>query len=1240
MKRFLISAAALALPSVLAAQQPDVVRGRVVDDSARAIAGAAVMITRGPDRLTMSDTTDATGSYRVRFEQGTGDYLVYISATGFQSARRRVQRQNTETELVADFTLTRAVAELDAVRVSARRPVRATRTVSPTQPDPGSTEKWSDGIVGAVAPTAAGDLNATAGTMSNVTLTPTGASILGSGSESNLNTLNGMAMASGSIPRAARTETRVTGATFDPTRGGFAGANIDVRLGPGDRNFQRRNAFFTLDPQAWQFADPVGRALGAPSGGFKASFGADGELIRRAMTYNVAVDVARSASEPATLLTASADALRLAGVSPDSVARLLAISSPLGLPVTASGIPSYRARNGVTWLGRLDDTRDTMKIRALTSYLGYTRESALGFGPLAAPSSAGERKERTIGGQLTMGEYVGPGDRILTETRIAASAVRTESEPYQQQPAANVLVRSATGSSSDITSLSLGGGSFVATNDSRWTVEGMNETLWNARGRTHRFKAHLSARADGLEQEGVSNNFGTFSFGSIDDLEANRPSSFSRTLSQQSRSGSVWNTAAALAHFYTHSRFFSVLYGARVEADGFFDSPARNVALEQALGVHTGAAPSRVHISPRAGFTWMYSKSRENGNGTNQTPVGRFYRTSSGVVRGGIGEFRDLLRPGILSDANGTGTSTLSCVGAAVPDVDWESFAANPASIPTQCADGSGALAERAPSITLIDPGYDVPRSWRASLDWSTNVLGSVLMRLGGLASYDLSQPGTVDANFGGTSRFSLDGEGGRPVFVSPSGIDPNSGSVSPSESRISSDFGRVGTRVSDLRGYGGQLTLGISPDVFRYRPAFSLYGSASYTLQWTRRQFRGFDGAGFGDPRVKEWAPAPTDARHVLVLTGGFNSRKAGTLTLFARAQSGLPFTPIVQGDVNGDGRSGDRAFIPDPANVADPAVAAGLRSILESGEEGARECLAAQLGRAASRNGCRGPWTQSLNLQWRPPMPSKWGGRIRPTLYLQNILAGVDQALHGTGSLRGWGSQAVPDPVLLIPKGFDAAQSRFRYDVNPRFGQTRGSRSVGRDPFRIVLDFSINLSTDFDLQTLRRAVEPVRSETGWQRRSADSLAAFYLRQTSSIHKLLIRESDSLFLMRDQLVSLRTADSVFSERVRAIYMPLGQFLAQGSGSAGKAELDSVAKVQKEYWKIFWEQPEIAAAIVNPTQRELIPMFQRILEVPMDDRRNSQWQFGNPVTFSDKQPTPPPASGTGQSVQVRNVPND
>ncbi|HEX7940446.1 MAG TPA: carboxypeptidase-like regulatory domain-containing protein, partial [Gemmatimonadaceae bacterium] len=211
---------------------PDVVRGRVTDDSAHAVVGATVMITRGPDRLTQQATTDSTGAYRSRFEEGTGDYLVYVAVTGFKPVRRRVQRQGEERELVADLTLARDLTVLAAVKVTATRPERASNDVRPSDPEPGSGDKWKEGVEGQMSPSVVGDLNALAGTMPNVTMTPGGASILGSGSESNLTTLNGMGLASGSIPRAARTETRVTGATFDATRGGFAGANIDVRLGP------------------------------------------------------------------------------------------------------------------------------------------------------------------------------------------------------------------------------------------------------------------------------------------------------------------------------------------------------------------------------------------------------------------------------------------------------------------------------------------------------------------------------------------------------------------------------------------------------------------------------------------------------------------------------------------------------------------------------------------------------------------------------------------------------------------------------------------------------------------------------------------------------------------------------------------------------------------------------------------------------------------------------------------------
>ena len=1192
------------------------------------------MITRGPDRLTQDASTDSAGNFKIRFEEGTGDYLVYVSAPGFSSARRRVQRQGDERELVANFTLPRAVvATLESVKITAQKPVRASNPITPTQLETGSSEKWRDGVSGQVPPTIAGDLNAIAGTMSNVTMTGSGPAILGSGSESNLNTLNGMGLAAGAIPRAARTETRVTGATFDPTRGGFSGANVDVRLGPGDRNYQRRNAFLTFDPRYLQFTDATGRSLGATSGGARGSVGADGEIIRGAMTYNVALDLGRSLSEPSTLLNADAQALLNAGVAPDSVARLIALATPLGVPLVASGVPTNRTHNAVTWLGRLDDTRDTLSTRALTSYAGFTRDGALGFGPLTAPSAASERRERTLGAQLTLGSYVGPGRRTLNETRIALSAVRTDVSPYQSLPGASVLVRSDNlAAGTDVTSLLLGGGSFLPTEESKWTAEAGNQTEWNARGRRHRFKGLLWGRLDGLRQEGFSNGLGSFTFNSIDDFNAGRASSFSRTLSQPPREGKVWNGAAALAHNFAPTKFFSVLYGARLEGDGFGGKPARNIALEQALGVRSGAAPSRLHVSPRVGFSYTYNRDKDNGQGTMQNSVGRFYRYVSGTLRGGIGEFRDLLHPGILADARAStglpgGTSFLNCVGAAVPVPDWSLFASDPGTIPSQCVDASGVLGESAPSVSLISPSYDVPRSWRASLDWNTS-FRSVLFRAGVLGSYDLSQPGTVDANFSGVSKLTLAGEANRPVFVSAASIDPASGAVSAVESRKSDQYGRVGMRVSDLRGYGGQLNLLVSPDVFRYNGGgFSFFGSLAYTLQSTKRQYRGFDGAAFGDPRALEWAPSQNDAHHIFVMSGGFSTGKTGTVTLFGRAQSGLPFTPLVQGDVNGDGRSGDRAFIPDPAQESDVALADQLRALLAGGSPTARACVLDHVGTIAPRNGCRGPWTQSLNIQWRPPVPGKWARRVTPNVYLQNVLAGVDQLVHG-GSLRGWGSPAAPDPVLLVPRGFDATNQRFRYDVNPRFADTRPGRTLLRNPFRIVIDFSFNLSTDYDLQQLRRAVEPVKGPQGWQRRSPDSLTAFYLSNTSDIYKLVMEESDSLLLTNSQVAALQRADSAFSAQVRALYKPLGEFLAQGQGGAGKAQLDSAQATQKAYWKIFWVQPEIAAEPLTPVQRDLLPFFGRMLSIPKKERENSQWQFGHPVTFADKPKTPTPVPTT------------
>jgi hypothetical protein len=342
----------------------------------------------------------------------------------------------------------------------------------------------------------------------------------------------------------------------------------------------------------------------------------------------------------------------------------------------------------------------------------------------------------------------------------------------------------------------------------------------------------------------------------------------------------------------------------------------------------------------------------------------------------------------------------------------------------------------------------------------------------------------------------------------------------------------------------------------------------------------------------------------------------------MFARTQSGLPFTPLVQGDVNGDGRFNDRAFIPQLSTEPDAALATQLRSLRDGGSGTVARCLAQFEGRVAARNGCRGPWTESLNLQWRPPIRAKWSRRLESTVYFQNPLGGLDQLLHGE-KLHGWGSQATPDPSLFIPKGFDAGAKRFRYDVNPRFGNTRGARSLLREPFRVTIDFSLRLSTDYTLQQLRRALEPVKVDNRWTRRTADSLTAFYLSGTSNIHLSMLAESDSLFLTSSQIAALRRADSVYSAQIVAIYAPLGDYLSRiPGGVAGKAAMDTVEATSKAYWKIFWKQPEIADSVITPAQRELLPMLKSMLSIPEKTREHNRWMFGYPVKLRATKPKP------------------
>jgi hypothetical protein len=182
----------------------------------------------------------------------------------------------------------------------------------------------------------------------------------------------------------------------------------------------------------------------------------------------------------------------------------------------------------------------------------------------------------------------------------------------------------------------------------------------------------------------------------------------------------------------------------------------------------------------------------------------------------------------------------------------------------------------------------------------------------------------------------------------------------------------------------------------------------------------------------------------------------------VIARSSSSSPFTPRVGGDINGDGARNDAAFIFDPSHTADPALRAGMETVLASAPASVRACLERQLGEVAERNSCRGPWSYSLDLRATArPQVGPLGRRLSLSADLYNVPAGLDLLLHGGNDLRGWGQRVFQDDVLLYPRGFDPVAQEFRYEVNEAFGRRR-PRGAGRSPFGLQLSARVSVGPE----------------------------------------------------------------------------------------------------------------------------------------------------------------------------------
>ena len=1205
-----------------------VVRGRVVDPDGRPV--ALVIVTAGTidGSQTGMARTDTTGRYRISLPRVVVGVRVDARHPGFAAQERLVTRLGGDTtDLIADFRL--AVPRLAAVRTVAPRPRPAPMALGRGF-NPGETGAMvidpADDVTGGLQ----GDLASSLSAVPGLSVIPdaTGGvptiTLAGLSSDLNLAELQGVGFG-GSLPRDGAL-LRVYTSSYDPAKS-MAGVLASWTVLEGSY-LPQRELRLTLDHPTLQRASPLGARRGQQYQLPIVSGRVAGVLPGVSRRYSTTFQFSRRTTDAVTLLTADPRELAGFAISPDSVARLVGALGAMGLAprVTAAPGDPTTSRGAVAF--RLDLTRD---MEGTVTYLpagqgvslGYVmnppdrRVYLIGTGdwsrtrgaqlwPTAVPGVGAEADHWNAGIQLFASSYL--RGAVLNETRSSVSWGAQRTAPTLELPNAMVQIRSELPDGTrGVAAVQVAGSGRGRTDLRRWAWGASNETRWSTRDDRHEFKVVFDGMLDRYKQVEAPGS-GTLRYLSIADFVDDAPSSFTRTLTTTSREGFGWHGALGVGDVYEPSRRFGMQYGVRAEGQWFGARPAVNPLINSLFGRRTDRLPSALAIAPMAGFTWNY-RMRPNG-----------YPAPGTSLVGGIRNYRGLLGtfatdPFRRETGLPSATQQLACVGDAVPIPTWTTWLSDASSVPSRCADGSAGTpsVQGSPNVALFAPKYTPSASWRANLTWTHALSDRLSVSAHGMAADNRTQLAPVDVNFTGAVRFTLPEEGHRPVFVRPSSIIPATGTSLPQDSRRHAQFALVQEYRATLRSTAHSLGFGL-----RYAPRYRGFESglktvfnASYVFAGGRTQATGFgDAAGFGgttagDPRIVTWAPAAM-SRHTLLASGSLVVPTWFTLSAGLQLRSGVAYTPVVSGDVNGDGLWNDRAFVFDPMRTADQDLAQQMGRLLAEAPPTAGDCLRRQWNAVAGLNSCRAPWSQSLNLSLAlDAQRLRMQGRGDIRLHISNALALVDQLAHGPSRMRGWGQPALPDATLLLVQGYNPAEQRYQYAVNPQFGSTSVVRALTAAPFRITLDVRLNLGPDH----VRRWI---RGYSTW--RSGDSVEVL---DPDVIHQQLLRNipphtfdrlvqlRDTLALSAAQIDSLNAIGHRYEQARDSIYAALAAVLSRGDGrtvsaSTRRRYLEAIRDVALVEWRLA---PAVRA-VLTPEQlrRAFISQQLRLAALTMDER--------------------------------------
>lgn len=1224
MKRWLIvnggaacaTAILMAWPDVAAAQvgsTTDIITGQVSGPppAKQPIAGATVIVTSIDTHISRSRETNAAGRYTIVFPDGGGQYRVEVRYVGYAPVQTILSRQADEDRLVANFAMSEAVHTLETVTTRGRtnsgrdgaNAGSTGTTLTPSQIERLPVDGSDLATIATLAPGVVG--------LSATDTTAAAFSVAGQRQTLNATTVDGLSFAGASVPTEGVRNIRVVTNSYDVSRGQFTGGQVATTTRGGTNDVggsfggTARNdnlAFGTQGPPAF----------GQLRNQLQLSGGLGGALVRDKLFSFSAAQFNHRSDDLISLLNADPSTLAPLGITRDTASAFITHVRQLGLPTTAANVPNSRSMTSVVAFERLDvllSDDHTLTVR------GDYRAAAQNGGRVSVFSlpTAGAANSNA-GGGLFAGLTSHLGEATINDFRVYGSHSQTSLDPYLKLPGGRVTVVPSgldTGTTQPlgfgVSSLSFGGNAGVSQRTHNDYVESTDELSIIPGEGSHRIKLGGLLNVARVGQNVTPNQEGVFTYQSLHAFQVDSPATFTREFNVQNTEAHALNGAVYLGDAWRRGQV-QVTLGARLEGSGYGGAPAYNPAIDALFHRRTNKWPSELHASPRVGFTWFVGSGNDGGGGGGS-------RSASAIIRGGFGEFRaptpQSLFAGLQSATGAAGAEAqLVCVGPQVPTPDWAGYLNGAASPPTACnpgppfpADSLGLGVRKA--VATFAPDFEAPRAWRGSLGISRRVLQRINLAIDGAYARGVTLFGVTDLNLNTTPKFTLANEGNRPVYVSPGNIDPATGAAAFGGSRIYKRYAQVLSLNSNLQSDTRQVTASASGFTDR-----GLLYSLAYTYSHVRDQSSfGGGSATYGfaspttaaNPNLQPFGTSDLQRVHQFVGTLTYPITPLVEISVIAQLNSGVPYSPLVNGDVNADGVSrNDRAFVFDPSNPAtDPAVAAGMRTLLTTGSGRINNCLSSQLGSVAARNSCFGPWTTLLNWQLNI-RPSTLGLDRRLTISLQllNTLTGLDLLFHGSNHLQGWGQPASPDPTLLTITGFDPVSREYQYAVNTHFGRPSSYQAYGQ-PFLVVLAGRLNVGPADAVQQLRGfmgmggrrdggaggqgggpggvgALDPRQS-------LADQVADRFAQRMPNPFDQIIALKDSLGLTSDEITQLQTSSQVFHVRVDSI---AGAIRKQLKDLGANLDATSLFGLMRRNLGVV---RDLMARSINEAQHELTP---------------------------------------------------